>query len=213
MTALLLGGCMNNSANEPASESATSQETFIKSQNELPNEVLTMESLDENEFELGYDEQQETDAPQEFTRVEGTYEYKNHIFEVIYNTDSRSEWFHVDNNSLNKEPGLSLYNAAFHLVNAFANNDTEELRKHFENEEDFNKMIDFNYMSSKVKTSEHSLDLRPYNIIGHVGEDGFDFIFGIYPEDPDMESLKYIYVYMYLNENDEWKTSWIGTGY
>ncbi len=105
-----------------------------------------------------------------------------------------------------------MYNAALQIANAFSNNDIKELRKHFGSEEDFNRMIERHDIDVESPVCENTLNLKPYNVNAYDdGHGGFLFMFLSTPENPDMESGIFVYVYMYLNENGEWKTTSIGT--
>ncbi len=113
---------------------------------------------------------------------------------------------------MSEEPGLSLYSTAHQIANAFVSNDIKELRKHYEYEEDFNRLIEYGWVSVGTPVSKKTINLSPYNIIIHDNSNSVLFYFLTVPENPDMESGIFIDIDMFLNENGEWKATSITTG-
>ena len=225
-------GCAETPANAGAAPQSPVSETTA-AETDDSEEVVPVESI---EIVVGDDEevqQQSEDTTVsvaeepsfDFESIEGTYDYKGFVFKGKY-----CKWFYFDNNgdviymsdedfildieSLNEEPGLSLYNAAFDIATLFYCNDVEGIKKYFDNEEDFNYYLGTNEMGERRPkvTIESPLPLITREII--TGDDGFLFLMYIKVEnfDPEDYSAPDIEIYLFLNEDNKWKTSSISFG-
>ena len=161
------------------------------------------------------EDMQEEESLDFLRREAGIYEYKGLIFEGEYftsinpNTNLPVKTFYVDNNSLDKEPGLSLYKAAFDIATLFRCNDVEKIKKYFDNEEDFNFELSTGELNDKIEPlpiPDKPFLMVPMNIIAY--KDGFTFIFVTNYSQPDADHFQ-ITMSIFLNEDNEWKVKYI----
>ena|GEM_PF-2957178 len=199
----------NSDLPEDVEEPVESVET---QEDEKPVKEIQEESKQEEEMPENVEPEEENKQNYYSSKSrDGTYEYKGLIFEGTYYTGTLSpeETFFVDTYSLDKEPGLSMYQAAFDIATLFYCNNTEKIKPYFENEEDYACII----KSSELRGNREPLILdnptpiNPHSIISYESEDSFIFSF-VFDSEPD-ESNRYIDVTIFLNEDNEWKVSYI----
>jgi hypothetical protein len=148
----------------------------------------------------------DADLPDSPQWEEGIYEYKGISFPGKYNNASGR--FYIDIDFISSGGAGSLFACSFRAALAYIATDTEKLIEHFDNHEDIEQQLGYMEGYDYDKLGNLEFIALQYSYFYPNESDYFIIAYGL-GFDFEENSITYVYMNTYLNENNEWKINLI----